>query len=103
MLTVNRELLESMFYELVKTPGTSGTVEENMSTETIVKQFKAMPYFQENPEYVKCHPISGDGFDRQVITALVKGNGKSNKNHYFNGPYGRGGRKRLRKKSGRGL
>ncbi|SFH47255.1 Arginine utilization protein RocB [Tindallia magadiensis] len=79
MLTVNRELLESNFFELVKAPSTSGTVDENLSTATIVKQFEAMPYFQKNPKFLQCYPIPNDGFDRKVVTALVKGNGKSNK------------------------
>jgi len=79
MLTVNRELLESMFYELLKAPSVSGTSDENLATEAVVKQFKQMAYFQENPDYVQCHPIPEDGFDRKVVTALVKGNGKTNK------------------------
>ena len=79
MLKVNRQLMEDMFYRIVNTPGISGTTDENLSTEVIMECFREMPYFQENPQFLKAFPIPEDGFDRKVVTALVKGNGTSNR------------------------
>ena len=79
MFQINRTLLETIFYRIVKTPGISGTIAENKSTDEIVACFQEMSYFQKNPDLLQVCPIPGDGFNRRVITALVKGNGKSNK------------------------
>jgi arginine utilization protein RocB len=79
MLQVDRALLEKMFFQIVKTPGISGTADENLSSEAVIACFREMFYYQHHPEYLKTFPIPGDGFDRSVVTALVKGNGTSNK------------------------
>ena len=79
MLTINRPLLEQNFYRLVNTPGISGTEQENLSSDAVIDCFNEMPYFKKHPEYLKAFPIKGDGFDRKVVTALVKGQSKSNR------------------------
>ncbi len=79
MLQVNRELLEKTFYRLVATKGISGTRDENKSTDEIKSCFQEMPYFQQHPDHLKAFPIPNDGFDREVVTALVKGDASSNR------------------------
>lgn len=79
MLQIDRELLEKTFYRLVATQGISGTSDENKSTGEIIACFKEMPYFQKHSDYLRAFPIPGDAFGREVVTALVKGCGSSNK------------------------
>ncbi len=79
MLQIDRELMEKNFYRLVATQGISGTRDENKSTDEIKACFGEMPYFQENSQFLRTFPIPEDGFGREVVTALVKGSGTSNK------------------------
>ena len=79
LLTVDRPLLEKLFYRLVATPGITGTEMENRSTEAVIESFNEMQYFQQNPRYLQVFPVKGDIFNRKVVTALVKGSGSSNK------------------------
>ncbi len=79
MLKVDRPLLEKIFYRLVETPGITGTEMENRSTEAVIECFKEMQYFQQYPHHLEVFPLKEDSFNRKVVTALVKGNVKSNK------------------------
>lgn len=79
MLQIDRELLEKTFYRLVSAQSISGTWDENKSTDEIKACFDEMPYFQQHPDYLKAFPIPNDVFGREVVTALVKGDGSSNK------------------------
>jgi len=79
MLKVKRSVLEKIFYRLVRTPGISGTESENLSRDVIVECFYEMDYFKEHPQYLKIFPIKNDSFNRKVVAALVKGNGRFSK------------------------
>ncbi|SMP49093.1 M20/M25/M40 family metallo-hydrolase [Anoxynatronum buryatiense] len=79
MLEINRERLEALFYNLVATPGISGTTQENTTSETIMAHFESVPYFQKHTQYLRAFPIEGDAFHRKVVTALVKGKSASNR------------------------
>ncbi len=79
MLTVDRQLLEKIFYRLVETPGITGTEMENRSTEAVVDSFCEMEYFKNFPRHLGLFPIKEDNLNRKVVTALVKGSSNSNK------------------------
>jgi len=64
-----KEQLVDLLCELVRIPSVTGSQAERDLPSFVVEQLRALPYFQQNPDYVKANP-TGDG--RAFVTALVK-------------------------------
>ncbi|MCC5912033.1 MAG: M20/M25/M40 family metallo-hydrolase [Clostridiaceae bacterium] len=69
------ESIKKILYRMVGVSSVSGTRDEINMAKEIYNIFKEIPYFEENPEYVKLHPIKNDPLERLFVTALVKGKG----------------------------
>ena len=64
-----KDSLVDLLCSLVEYPSITGSQAEIALVEYLFQQLSERPYFQENPEHVKLHPLD-DG--RRLLTALVK-------------------------------
>jgi len=72
----SKDSLVDLLCSLVEYPSITGSQAEIALVEYLFQQLSERPYFQENPEHVKLHPLD-DG--RRLLTALVKqGNSSDN-------------------------
>ncbi|SKC89895.1 M20/M25/M40 family metallo-hydrolase [Maledivibacter halophilus] len=70
-----QELIESIFYRLVAVRSDSNSFYEPIIEDIILNWFKQCDYFSKNLNYVGTHPLDEDRFQREVVWALVKGEG----------------------------
>lgn len=70
-----QELIESIFYRLVAIRSDSNSFYEPIIEDIILNWFKQCEYFSQHPDYVGTHALEDDRFKREVVWALVKGEG----------------------------
>ncbi|MBQ1390770.1 MAG: M20/M25/M40 family metallo-hydrolase [Firmicutes bacterium] len=71
-----KERIFEVLSGLVACPSISGTTKEQIAENYVYDFLKAIPYFQEHPEYCGLHKIPNDPFGRAVPWAMVLGNKK---------------------------
>lgn len=72
MLNFREEVL-AITRELVQHPSIVGTIGERDIAYKIYEMLKQIPYFRENPGYLRLVPTEGDDRERYNVLALVKG------------------------------
>ena len=70
-----QKIIESIFYRLVAIRSDTNSIYEPIIEDVIYNWFRERDYFQENPEYFGTEVIEDDAFRREVVWALVKGDG----------------------------
>ncbi|NBG88091.1 M20/M25/M40 family metallo-hydrolase [Isachenkonia alkalipeptolytica] len=71
-----QKIIESIFYRLVAIRSDTNSIYEPIIEDVILNWFREREYFQENPEYFGTEPLEDDAFRREVVWALVRGEGK---------------------------
>jgi arginine utilization protein RocB len=85
MYNVSGEEIKKILLRLVKCSSLSGTSEEIEMAKEVYSILSEMPYFQQNPDYLRLNQIDGDPLGRYFVTAFVKGKGNKTIifiNHY---------------------
>jgi len=71
----NPEKLREVLFELVACPSFSGSEKELDMAKKVYSIVSEIPYFRDNPGYLKLNEIENDKFNRCFVTALLKGKG----------------------------
>lgn len=71
----NPEKLREILFELVACPSFSGSEKELDMAKKVYSIVSEIPYFRDNPGYLKLNEIENDKFNRCFVTALLKGKG----------------------------
>ena len=70
-----QKIIESIFYRLVAIRSDTNSIYEPIIEDVIFNWFREREYFQENPEYFGTEALADDTYRREVVWALVKGEG----------------------------
>ncbi|GAB4273536.1 MAG: M20/M25/M40 family metallo-hydrolase [Candidatus Rifleibacteriota bacterium] len=70
-----RAVIEPLFLRLVATQSDTNTIYEGVIEEIILTWLKSREYFKRNPDHVGTRAIAGDPCHREIVWALVKGEG----------------------------
>ncbi|MGM0601589.1 MAG: M20/M25/M40 family metallo-hydrolase [Candidatus Rifleibacteriota bacterium] len=73
----NKALYEELFLRLVATRSDTNSVYERIIEEIILSFIKSIEYFKKNPELAGTKPIEDDPYNREVVWALLKGQGNN--------------------------
>jgi len=71
-----QKIIESIFYRLVAIRSDTNSIYEPIIEDVILNWFREREYFQENPDYFGTEPLEDDTYRREVVWALIRGEGK---------------------------
>lgn len=68
--------IKDILYGYVKAESITYSPAEKDAEQYFLNYFRALPYWQEHPEYAGAYPIPGDPFGRAAAFAMVRGSGE---------------------------
>ncbi|MBN2843465.1 MAG: hypothetical protein JXM68_10265, partial [Sedimentisphaerales bacterium] len=74
-MTGRRERIEPLFLRLIAARSDTNTSYELVIEEIMLNWLKSRSYFSQHPDYVGTWQVPGDQHHREVVWALVKGQG----------------------------